>query len=162
MNPTTIATTWISGDDRLSVHVIPESGGFSRFGYLRVEGKTYESASDKVWQETSQWDVMEPWLYSFQWEDSVIAYQDIIQDETGATVILQIKQPYAEGENQMPFYYANFRFDTDGVFQNVEIKANILPEYSEYSVIKTESVTSLDAEEITGEIQKEYEQAKLR
>lgn len=152
VNPTSMNTTWISGDDRLSVHVIPESGGSSRFGYLLVNGTSFECNSGQEWQETAQWDCVDPWLASFQWEDSVVSYQGTTQDETGTTVMLRIDQPYAEGENQQPHYWVNFRFDEEGAFQNVKVQVNL---FTEYSMVRTESVTSLDAEEITGEIQKE-------
>lgn len=157
VNPTSMVTTWISGDDRLSVHVIPESGGSSQFGYLLVNGTSFECNSGQEWQETTQWDCVDPWLASFQWEDSVVSYQGTTQDETGTTVMLRIDQPYAEGENQQPHYWVNFWFDEEGAFQNVKVQVNL---FTEYSMVRTESVTSLDAEEIAGEIQQEYERAK--
>lgn len=143
-------------DKEIVVHVIPESGGSSQFGYLLVNGTSFECNSGQEWRETAQWDCVDPWLASFQWEDSVVSYQGTTQDETGTTVMLRIDQPYAEGENQQPHYWVNFRFDEEGAFQNVKVQVNL---FTEYSMVRTESVTSLDAEEITGEIQKEYQNA---
>lgn len=156
LNRITMVTTWISGEDRMSIQIIPESGGASRFAYLLVGGVSYEGNSVQEWRETEQWDCPDPWLASFQWEDSVVSYQGTTQDETGTTVMLRIDQPYAEGENQQPHYFVNFRFDTEGAFQNAQVQTNLL---TEYATTQTETVVSLDGAEIAGEIQAEAQKA---
>ena len=156
VNDITLCTDWIHGKDRLQISLIPESGGASMFGGLRVDGKQYDCNSAQQWQEITQWDRRDPWLASFQWNDSVVAYMDTLEDESGITVMLRIDQPFAEGENEQPHYFVNFNFDTDGTFRNVYVQTNL---FTDYSISKTESVVSLDPELIEAEIQKEYQKA---
>ena len=156
VNDITLCTDWIHGKDRLQISLIPESGGASMFGGLRVDGKQYDCNSAQQWQEITQWDRRDPWLASFQWNDSVVAYMDTLEDESGITVMLRIDQPFAEGENEQPHYFVNFNFDADGTFRNVYVQTNL---FMDYSTSRTESVVSLDSELIEAEIQKEYQKA---
>lgn len=156
LNDTTLCTDWIHGKDRLRISIIPESGGASMFGGLLVDGKQYDCDSAQQWRESSWWEWTDPWLVSFQWDDSVVAYMDTLEDESGITVMLRIDQPFAEGENEQPHYFVNFNFDTDGAFRNVYVQTNL---FMNYSTSRTESVVSLDSELIEAEIQKEYQKA---
>lgn len=156
LNETTLRTDWIHGKDRLHISLIPESGGASMFGGLLVDGAKYECDSAQQWREITWWDWTDPWLVSFQWDDSVVAYMDTLTDESGITVMLRIDQPFAEGENQQPHYFVNFNYDTDGTFRNVYVQTNV---FMNNSISKTESIISLDSELVEAEIQKEYQNA---
>lgn len=156
LNETTLRTDWIHGKDRLHIHLIPESGGASTFGGLLVDGAKYECDSAQQWRESTWWDWTDPWLVSFQWDDSVVAYMDTLTDESGITVMLRIDQPFAEGENEQPHYFVNFNFDTDDTFRNVNVQANV---FTDNAITKTESIVSLDPETVNAEIQKEYRRA---
>lgn len=156
LNETTLRTDWIHGKDRLHICLIPESGGSSMFGGLLVGGAKYECDSAQQWRESTWWDWTDPWLVSFQWDDSVVAYIDTLTDESGITVMLRIDQPFAEGENEQPHYFVDFNFDTDGTFRNVYVQANV---FMNNATTKTESIVSLDPETVNAEIQKEYQNA---
>ena len=156
LNETALRTDWIHGKNRLHICLIPESGGASMFGGLLVDGAKYECDSAQQWREITWWDCTDPWLVSFQWDDSVVAYMDTLTDESGITVMLRIDQPFAEGENQQPHYFVNFNYDTDGTFRNVYVQTNV---FMNNSISKTESIISLDSELVEAEIQKEYQNA---
>ena len=122
------------------------------------EGKWGKAYTNIEWKadEMTFGDSVKPWLAYFQWNDSVVAYMDTLEDESGITVMLRIDQPFAEGENEQPHYFVNFNFDTDGAFSNVYVQTNL---FMNYSTSRTESVVSLDSELIEAEIQKEYQKA---
>ena len=126
------------------------------FGGLRVDGKQYDCNSAQQWQEITQWDRRDPWLASFQWNDSAVAYMDTLEDESGITVMLRIDQPFAGSGNQQPHYFVCFDYNTDGSFRDVYVQANL---FMDNFVSKTELVVSLDSALVEGEIQKEYRQA---
>lgn len=153
LNKTSHDTTWICGDDRLCICIIPESDGASLVGRLLVDGVKYECSSTKEWREITWWDSVDPWLARFQWEDSVVAYMDTLTDERGITVMLRIDQPYEEGENQQPHYFVNFHYDTDGTFRDVLVQTNL---FQHNAVTRTESIVSMDTEQIRAEIQEEH------
>ena len=156
LNETSIRTDWIHGNNRLNICLIPESGGASMFGGLLVDGTKYECDSTQQWREITWWDWTDPWLVSFKWDDSVVAYMDTLTDESGITVMLRIDQPFAEGENQQSHYFVNFNYDEDGTFRNVYVQTNV---FMTNSISKTESIVSLDSALIEAEIQKEYKKA---
>lgn len=156
LNQTSQDTTWICGDDRLHICIIPESGGASLVGRMLVDRAKFECGSTKEWREITWWDSVDPWLARFQWEDSVVAYMDTLTDESGITVMLRIDKPYEEGENQQPHYFVNFHFDTDGAFRDVTVQTNL---FQNNAVTRTESIVSMDAEQIKAEIQEEYRNA---
>lgn len=154
LNDTTLRTDWVSGDNRLYICIIPESGGSSTFGALRVNGEAYECDSAREWREITNWEWTDSWLVSFQWDDSVVAYMDTMTNESGTTVMLRIDQPFAAGEDQQPHYFVSFNYDTEGTFMNVYLQTNV---FMSNAISKTESVVSLDPELINAEIQLEYQ-----
>ena len=125
LNDTTLRTDWISGDDRLIICIIPESGGSSTVGALRVNGEEYECNSERKWREITNWEWADSWLASFRWDDSVVSYMDTMTNESGTTVMLRIDQPFAEGEDQQPHYFVSFNYDTEGTFMNVYLQTNV-------------------------------------
>ena len=153
LNDTTLRTDWISGDDRLIFCIIPESGGSSTVGAVRVNGEEYECNSERKWREITNWEWADSWLASFRWDDSVVSYMDTMTNESGTTVMLRIDQPFAEGEDQQPHYFVSFNYDTEGTFMNVYLQTNV---FMSNTISKTESVVSLDPERINADIQKEY------
>lgn len=156
LNEITLFTSWIYGQDRLHISQIPESGGDAMFGGMLVNGTAYEYDAQQQWHTVSQWEWEDPWLTRFQWEDSVVSYQDTLTDDSSITVMLRIDQPFAESGNQQPHYFVNFNYNTDGTFRDVYVQANLFMDNSTY---RTESVASLDSALVEGEIQKEYQKA---
>jgi len=156
LNETTIRTDWVYGENRLHIDIIPESGGASMFGGMLVDGVSYECDSVQQWREITWWGWPDPWLTSFRWDASVVAYMDTLTDESGTTVMLRIDQPFASGEDQQTHYFVNFNFDADGSFRSVYVQTNI---FMDNAISKTESILSLDPETVNAEIQKEYQKA---
>ena len=156
LNETTLFTSWIYGQDRLHISQTPESGGDAMFGGMLVNGTAYEYDAKQQWHTVSQWEWADPWLTRFQWEDSVVSYQDTLTDDSSITVMLRIDQPFAESGNQQPHYFVSFNYNTDGTFRDVYVQANLFMDNSTY---RTESVVSLDSALVEGEIQKEYQKA---
>ena len=156
LNEITLFTSWIYGQNRLHISQIPESGGDAMFGGMLVNGTAYEYDAQQQWHTVSQWEWEDPWLTRFQWEDSVVSYQDTLTDDSSITVMLRIDQPFAESGNQQPHYFVSFNYNTDGTFRDVYVQANLFMDNSTY---RTESVASLDSALVEGEIQKEYRQA---
>ena len=156
LNSTSLITAWGCDANRLHICTIPESGGASVFGGLLVDGATYECDSVQQWRETTLWEWKDPWLASYKWEDSVVAYMGTLTDESGITVMLRIDEPFAQGEHQQPHYFVNFRFEEDGTFRNAYLQTNVS---TDHATSKTESIVSLDRDAVMAEIQMEYQQA---
>lgn len=156
LNEITLFTSWIYGQDRLHISQIPESGGDAMFGGMLVNGTAYEYDAQQQWHTVSQWEWEDPWLTRFQWEDSVVSYQDTLTDDSSITVMLRIDQPFAESGNQQPHYFVSFNYNTDGTFRDVYVQVNLFMDNSTY---RTESVASLDSALVEAEIQKEYQKA---
>ena len=135
--------TWSAGKDQLSLTTVPESGGSSSFGGLRKDGKFYTCDSRREWREVPQQNWMEPWLATFQWDESIISYQGTLPAEDETSIMLRIDQPYQDGPGQQPYYFVSFRFTPDGKFLNVYIQANL---FTDNAFTIEETVHSLDAE----------------
>ena len=121
------------------------------------EGKWGKAYTDIVWREDDLTfdDSVKPWLASFQWDDSV-AYMDTLTDEDGECVMLRVDKKYKDSDDYDPHYFLYFNFDPDGNFVNAQLQINLFRE-NERAI--TESIVSLDAEEINAEIQKEYQKS---
>lgn len=156
LNESTLLTAWGYGEDRLNIAIIPESGGSSTNGGLLVDGVRYECGADREWREVTWWDWQDPWLASFQWDESVISYQDTMTQEDEISVMLRIDQPFASGENEQPHYFVSFIFDPEGGFRNVYIQTNV---FTSSAVTMTESIVTLDPETVSAEIQEESQRA---
>lgn len=121
------------------------------------EGKWGKAYTDIDWREDNLTfnDSVKPWLASFQWDDAV-AYIDTLTDEEGECVMLRVDKKYADSDKYDPHYFVNFNFDPDGNFVNVCLQVNLF-RYNELTI--TESVSSLDPETVSAEIQQEYQRA---
>lgn len=156
LNETSLDTYWGSGEDRLYIAIMPDSGGSSTHGGLLVDGVPYDCGSDREWREMQRWGWTDPWLARFRWDESVISYQDTMTRDNETSVMLRIDQPFTEGENEQPHYFVNFNFDGSGAFRNVYIQANV---FTTYSITRTESIVSLDPDTVNAEIRQEYQKA---
>ena len=156
LNETSTVTSWGCGNNRLHISVIPESGGSSSVRGLRIGDKMYECGTSREWREITWWDWHDPWLSGFQWDESIVAYQDTLTDESGTTVMLRIDQPFAEGEGEQPHYFVYFNFETDGAFRSVYLQTNL---FMDNAASITESIVSLDLKTVDAEIQEEYRKA---
>ena len=67
-----------------------------------------------------------------------------------------LDEQYIDLDAYDPHYFLNFNFDPDGNFVNAQLQVNL---FRDNEINITESIASLDAEEINAEIQKEYQRA---
>ena len=95
-----------------------------------------------------------PWLAEFTWDDNIVAYIDTLTDEDGECVMLRVDEKYIESDEYDPHYFLYFNFDPDGNFIHAQLQVNL---FRDNEIAITESIISLDAEEINAEIQKEYQ-----
>ena len=150
--------------DPESVNIVDGEQYSLRIAYMTVngvrysnEGKWGKAYTDIEWRQDDLTfdDSVKPWLASFQWDDSV-AYMDTLTDEDGECVMLRVDKKYKDSEDYDPHYFLYFNFDPDGKFLNAQLQVNL---FRDNEINITESIASLDAEEINAEIQKEYQKA---
>ena len=144
-----------------SVNIVDGEQYSLRIAYMTVngvrysnEGKWGKAYTEIEWREDNLTfdDSVKPWLASFQWDDSV-AYMDTLIDEDGECIMLRVDEKYIDSDEYDPHYFLFFNFDPDGDFVNAQLQVNL---FRDNEINITESIASLDAEEINAEIQKEY------
>ena len=123
---------------------------------LRVNGKHYNYTGTEWVEIADVANTRLPWLAKFTWDENIVAYMDTLTDENGECVMLRVDEPYIDSDEYDPHYFLYFNFDPDGNFVNAQLQVNLFRD-DEISI--TESIVSLDAEEINAEIQKEYQKA---
>ena len=123
---------------------------------LCVNGK-YFGFTGAEWVEIAEMENERiPWLAEFTWDENIVAYMDTLTDEDGECVMLRVDEQYIDSNDYDPHYFLFFNFDPDGNFVNVQLQVNL---FRDNEINITESIASLDAEEINAEIQKEYQRA---
>ena len=120
---------------------------------LCVNGK-YFGFTGAEWVEIAEMENERiPWLAEFTWDENIVAYMDTLTDEDGECVMLRVDEQYIDSNDYDPHYFLFFNFDSDGNFVNAQLQVNL---FRDNEINITESIASLDAEEINAEIQKEY------
>jgi len=152
LNPTSTFTELGHGENRLVLNRIPESGGESLFGSLLWEGIQYECDSQAIWQKCSAFDLAEPWLVSYRWNEETIAYVDTLTDDEGTTVKLRINEKNPAVESSDSQYFVNFRFTPEGSFRDVTVQCS---RYQSDAVLETESIVTLDPDIVWAEMNEE-------
>ena len=123
---------------------------------LRVNGKHYNYTGTEWVEIADVANTRLPWLADFTWDENIVAYMDTLTDENGECVMFRVDEQYIDSDEYDPHYFLFFNFDTDGNFVNVKLQVNL---FRDNEINITESIASLDAEEINAEIQKEYQKA---
>ena len=153
-----------SGADWLSItNVLPAGADFTEevnysttSSRLCVNGKYFGFAGDKWVEFADIENARKPWLAEFSWDENIVAYMDTLTDEDGECVMLRVDEQYIDSDEYDPHYFLFFNFDTDGNFVNANLQVNL---FRDNEINITESIASLDAEEIKAEIQAEYQKA---
>ena len=123
---------------------------------LCANGKRF-SFTGAEWVEIANNDSSRlPWLADFTWDENIVAYTDTLTDENGECVMLRVDEKYIDSDEYDSHYFLYFNFDPDGNFVNAHLQVNL---FRDNEINITESIASLDAEEINAEIQKEYQDA---
>ena len=153
-----------TGEDWLSVtNALPAGEDFTgeeefatTKSALRVNGKHYNYTGTEWVEIADVANTRLPWLAEFTWDDNIVAYIDTLTDEDGECVMLRVDEKYIESDEYDPHYFLYFNFDPDGNFVHAQLQVNL---FRDNEIAITESIISLDAEEINAEIQAEYQKA---
>ena len=153
-----------TGEDWLSVtNALPAGQDFTgeeefttTKSALRVNGKHYNFTGTEWVEIADVANTRLPWLAEFTWDDNIVAYIDTLTDEDGECVMLRVDEKYIESDEYDPHYFLYFNFDPDGNFVHAQLQVNL---FRDNEITITESIISLDAEEINAEIQAEYQKA---
>ena len=153
-----------TGEDWLSVtNALPAGEDFTgeeefatTKSALQVNGKHYNYTGTEWVEIADVANTRLPWLAEFTWDDNIVAYIDTLTDEDGECVMLRVDEKYIESDEYDPHYFLYFNFDPDGNFIHAQLQVNL---FRDNEIAITESIISLDAEEINAEIQKEYQKA---
>lgn len=147
----------------LSITEIPEDGGLSIHGHLAVEDVHYDNQGNgwsedgkPLWKEETHHQDFAPWLDSFVWVKSHVAYIDTMTDESGTCYMYRIDFPYEAREDYDDHYFVNFYFDSQGSFRYVSIQVNL---FRSNAFTVTESILSLEEWKISAVISGEYRRA---
>lgn len=143
---------------------ITEAGAYyNRYALLIVEDEWFTNeghqgeSGDIVWSSDGQpADPESPWLGNRVWNRSFATYMDTMTDESGICYMFRYDKPYADDPAYDPHYFVNFWFDTSGNFLKVDIQVNM---FKDNGFTVTESIVSLDPEEVMAAIQAEYARA---
>lgn len=153
-----------TGEDWLSVtNALPAGQDFTgeeefatTKSALRINGKHYNFTGTEWVEIADVANTRLPWLAEFTWDDNIVAYIDTLTDEDGECVMLRVDEKYIESDEYDPHYFLYFNFDPDGNFIHAQLQVNL---FRDNEIAITESIISLDAEEINAEIQAEYQKA---
>ena len=106
------------------------------------------------WVEIADNDsIRMPWLADFTWDEGIISYQGLIEDNGTECIMLRVDGQYIESDEYDPHYFVNFYFDEDDNFVNAKIQINL---FRENEIEVTESIISLDPYIAAAEINQEY------
>ena len=134
---------------------------YNRQAYMYAHDTAYSNEGhwgdrvEIIWSEGGS-DIWTPKLASFYWVKANISYVDTIEDEQGECIMFRIDRKFVDHDDYTDFYFANFRFDSEGNFVNVEFQVNL---FQDNAFTVTESIVSLDSETVRAEIEKEYQRA---
>ena len=70
--------------------------------------------------------------------------------------MFRVDAPFTDEEGAVPNYFVEFLFDADGNFVKVQIHVN---SFQEDAFTLTESIVTLDADTVAGDIEREYQHA---
>ena len=153
---------WQSGENWLSMTEIPESGGSSFFWYMDVDGTHYNTErtgwddDGPIWAEQNPVQVSKPWLATFQWSEEIVSYETTLFNGGEESVMLRIDEPYPYGEGNTECYYVTFKFVDGGAFLQAFLQVN---PFRDNAFTETESILTLDTEDVATEIEKEFSRA---
>ena len=149
------STTVISKVGSIEDGLVGETYGVTSFS-LCANGKRFSSTGGELVETANNDSSRLPWLADFTWDENIVAYMDTLTDENGECIMFRVDEQYIVSDEYDPHYFLFFNFDADGNFVNVKLQVNL---FRDNEINITESIVSLDAEEINAEIQKEYQKA---
>ena len=130
---------------------------------MQIDGKYFydvQSGDQKNthWNNGKTVDKPElPWLASYQWDESTVAYVDTLQEDGLDIIMLRIDEPFYGYPEDTVGYWVNFFFDGSGNFVRVELQADAFRNNDLWSADEIETIVSLDSIAISTDIQKEYQ-----
>ena len=131
---------------------------------MKVNGQICYNVESPVkdnisWSDGNITEPVRPWLSSYQWDDTAVAYVDTLHEQGIETIMLRIDEPFYGYPEETQSYYVNFVFDGNGSFLRVELEAIAFRNNELWTANETEKIYSLDSETVNAKIQKEYQKA---
>lgn len=122
-------------------------------GHYYADRSRKSDGADIIWEESDPIDtVPQPWLARFYWSKANVTYMDTLIEGDGSTILYRIDKRYEDLEGYSDCYFAAFRFDNEGRFQEVVLDVNL---YQDNAFTVTESIVSLDGTVVT-DIYRQY------
>lgn len=133
-------------------------GGEPCFGVVGADRRTDGNPTEESQLPLSSYlgEPARPWLASYQWDEETVAYVDTILENGLEIIMLRIDEPFYGYPEDTVCYDVDFIFDGSGSFLRVELVANALRNNDIWTAEETETIRSLDPEEINLKIQSEY------
>lgn len=138
---------------------ITKTAGGETHAELYADDRYFTGAGngELAWTETdalSEWSG--PWLGGFNFIKHYVTYIDTLSGDDGTWYMFRVDAPFTDEEGAVPNYFVEFLFDADGNFVKVQIHVN---SFQEDAFTLTESIVTLDADTVAGDIEREYQHA---
>lgn len=150
-------------EEATMVLVQSDQDGFRREAYMEFGDDYFCNSGHETEQGEIVWhpcedshDFAMPAMASCIWNKHFTRYMGSTEDETGECISYTMIG-YDDDGKEIPIRNVNFYFDPDGNF--IRSQWEILADFAESFTKATESFVSVDAEEITAEIEREYRRA---
>jgi len=134
-------------------------GGEPCFGVVGVDRRTDGNPAETSQMPLSSYlgEPERPWLSSYQWDESTVAYVDTLQENGLDIIMLRIDEPFSGYPEETESYNVDFIFDGSGSFLRVEVTAIVFRNNEFWTANETETIYSLDPERISRQIQFKYD-----
>ena len=137
-------------------------GGEPFFGVVGADRRTDGNPTEESQLPLSGYlgEPERPWLASYQWDESTVAYVDTILENGLEIIMLRIDEPFYGYPEDTVCYDVDFIFDGSGSFLRAELEAIAFRNNELWTANETESIYSLDPEKIDAKIQSGYHRFK--
>ena len=134
-------------------------GGEPCYGVVGVDRRTDGNTAEESQLPLSSYlgEPERPWLSSYQWDESTVAYVDTLQEDGMDIIMLRIDEPFSGYPEETESYAVDFFFDGSGSFLRVKLTAFAFRNDDLWTAEETETIYSLDPERINRHIQSEYD-----
>jgi hypothetical protein len=134
-------------------------GGEPCYGVVGVDRRTDGNPAEESQLPLSSYlgEPERPWLSSYQWDESTVAYVDTLQEDGMDIIMLRIDEPFSGYPEETESYAVDFFFDGSGSFLSVKLTAFAFRNDDLWTAEETETIYSLDPERINRHIQSEYD-----
>ena len=134
-------------------------GGEPCYGVVGVDRRTDGNPAEESQLPLSSYlgEPERPWLSSYQWDESTVAYVDTLQEDGMDIIMLRIDEPFSGYPEETESYAVDFFFDGSGSFLRVKLTAFAFRNNDLWTAEETETIYSLDPERINTHILAKYD-----